>query len=126
MGPDTKTMRFEYIRRNKTLIEILYYCYEISDYLTYEEIVENLEQKGGNPSGLLIRLERGINLGLITYNGTSGLKYRKYSLGEIGKELFESPESFVYESMRSLAREVIQKAVKKKRKKAEEKIRYIV
>lgn len=124
MDSDAKLIRFEYIRRNKTLIEILYYCYGLSD-LTYEEILENLEEKGENTSGLLIRLNRGIELGLITHDEASSLKDRKYYLGEVGRELSESREFFIYEDMRSLAKEVIQKA-KKKRKKAKEKTRYIL
>lgn len=125
MDPDLKAIRFEYIRRNKTLIEIFYYCYELFT-LTYEEIVENLEQKGENTSGLLIRLERGINLGLITHNGSSSLKDGEYWLKEKGREIFESREFPVYEGTRSLVREVIQKVKEKRRKKTEEKTRYIV
>lgn len=124
MDSDAKVIRFEYIRRNKTLIETLYYCRGFFD-LTYEEIVENLEEKGENTAGLLIRIERGINLGLIKYDGTSSLKDRKYRLGEVGIELFESGRFFIYEDMRLLAKEVMKRA-KKEIKKAEEKRRYII
>jgi len=108
-----KKIRFEYIRQNKALVETLYYCYGFSS-LTYEEIAGYLGGKGENTAGLLIRLERGIELGLIVHDRVSSLKERKYYLEEEGKICIEVSLLEIKEEIRN------------KKKKINEKTSYIV
>lgn len=116
----SKKERLEYIKRNRTLLEILSaYCGLAGT--TYEEMVEYLEEKGENTAGLLIRLERGINLGLIEYDGGSGLKDGQYYLSRKyrGLPTLKKP------SIPIARKKKIEEERLKKEEKMRERLRYV-
>jgi hypothetical protein len=114
----SKMERFEYIRKNKALVDLLYESIGLENFvsegpgLTHDEIVEYLEEKGENTNGLMIRLDRGLKLDLIKHNEVSSLKNRRYSLSKEGEKLYDSAELSKYLDM-----------LKKRREKTTEKIR---
>lgn len=116
----SKRKRFEYIERNMELLEIISACYEL-DSTTYEEIVKQLEEKGENTAGLLIKLERGINLKLIEYDGGSGLKDGYYYLSEECKELYTLKKR----SMHIARVRKLREERKKKKERTTKRLRYI-
>ena len=102
----------EYIEKNMGLLRVLYSCDDPAG-LTYDEMVKYLEEKRENTAGLLIRLERGINLGFIGFedwSGLRGLRDRKYFLSEKGEELYLQKE-------RSIDKDEERKFIDEKEKK---------
>jgi len=120
----SKRERSKYVERNMELLKILSawhdsVCYELAS-TTYEKIVKHLEEEGENTAGLLIKLERGINLGLIEHDGGSGLKDGNYFLSEKGKDLHIAKERSIRKDMRKKIREE-----RKKKKRTTKRIEYI-
>lgn len=122
---ELKRVRFDYAIRNKELFEALIGLYG-SDGLTYDEIAKFLNEKRENAAGLMIRLERGIQLRLISHDETSSLNDRKYFLDEEGKKIYYSLELSEYEKMIDLTMKIKEERKILEKLKEKERTRYII
>lgn len=125
--PDKKDilrlMRYGYMIRSGEMVKALF---EQDTWMTYDELRKAVARNGGDGSGVMIRTDIGIKLGLICYNKKS-LSSRGVRLSEEGIRIYTSEDFNRYSIMVKMISGLFRdkELVEKAKRRHFEKTRYI-